>query len=87
MPGKLQRRGERGPDAACADDSDGEPGGPVLGLDGWVCIHAAMAFRSSPRGVPDDSSPCYASVSDSPESRTEGETEVSEQNRRPARRS
>ncbi|GLW19612.1 hypothetical protein Stsp01_63550 [Streptomyces sp. NBRC 13847] len=77
MPRELQRGGEGGPDTAGADDSDGQPGGSVLSLGGWLCIHAAMAFRSSPRGVPDDSSPCYASVSGGLQRCAQGETGVS----------
>ncbi|GGT36197.1 hypothetical protein GCM10010207_40210 [Streptomyces atratus] len=62
----MQGRGESGADAARAHDADREAGGAVPrveGLLGDCCIHAAVAFRSSPRGVPDDFSACYASVS------------------------
>ncbi|GAA1311897.1 hypothetical protein GCM10009647_036040 [Streptomyces sanglieri] len=69
MPGELERRGESGADTARAHDADREAGGAVPrfeGVMGGCCIHAAVAFRSSPRGVPDDFSACYASVSSGP---------------------
>ncbi len=66
VTGELERGGECGTDAARSHDADGEAGGAVPRVEGFLrnCrIHAAMAFRSSPRRVPDDFSACYASVS------------------------
>lgn len=53
VPGELEGCGEGGSDPARPDDADRESGGAVPRVEGFLrnwCVHAAMAFRSSPRG-------------------------------------